>query len=549
MNYNPPLPSQELTPDQSNGNNVVTLAQPDGDQTRRDSSEDDGPIIARRQYREPLQQRDEGMGMRECRLERDRGQNSGDQIHDRAVLRQSRKMSPSKSVSKSKKPGPRAWASKPIMKNDIKAKMEVIREIESYWGKGFIKTCIPKCHRPLVKRGAGSKRVHTRSHETNPKNWLPSVLKAILMIAKLTDDKTWLKKAMEDVVRYRIKNTGNRKPQLVTTDFDVIEDMLVKQWDVPYSFEIRYKHLLVNRKDGEQNDEDIDHILQASSDRDDDFDDDEDIGDEIRLKHEEDEDEDYDNEDRGRSRTSGKYIHDSGSTKKSNNYPPPRQRQQSEQSNGQRETLTPPKLPPQQQHEIYGYGQQIPGYGAPLDPWGRPIPGYPGGLSGYNAYGGYGGAYPGYSGYGHPGNVRQGSQQHSPRVMPAYPLPPPSAVLPSMMLALGNPIKRGPLSPPDVRKRVRTGYEQPPGFDMYGWPQPYQGGRPVKVKRESPPIDGSDDGLSDFEGPTNDFDVEEDGGEDNEAEVDAEIEAMELRLKLAQMKARKAALQQRTRHK
>jgi hypothetical protein len=42
------------------------------------------------------------------------------------------------------------YVSKPIMKNDIKAKKGVVKEIESYWGKGFIKSHIPKCHRPLV---------------------------------------------------------------------------------------------------------------------------------------------------------------------------------------------------------------------------------------------------------------------------------------------------------------------------------------------------------------------------------------------------------------
>jgi hypothetical protein len=85
------------------------------------------------------------------------------------------------------------------------------------------------------------------------------------MIAKLTNNRKWLNQAMTDVVRYRIKNTGNRKPQLVTTDFDVIEDMLVKDWRVKYSFGIRYKHLLVNHKDQEVEDEDVDRILQVQS--------------------------------------------------------------------------------------------------------------------------------------------------------------------------------------------------------------------------------------------------------------------------------------------
>lgn len=49
------------------------------------------------------------------------------------------------------------------------------------------------------------------------------------MIGKLTDDKHWLKKAVDNVVRYRIKYMGNPKLQLVATDFHVIQNMLVKQ--------------------------------------------------------------------------------------------------------------------------------------------------------------------------------------------------------------------------------------------------------------------------------------------------------------------------------
>lgn len=167
-----------------------------------------------------------------------------------------------------KKPGPRSWAAKPIMKNDMKAKLEVIHEIERLWGKGFIKAYIPKCHRPLVKRGKTGKRSSYRDHETDPKKWLPSILKAILEIAQLTDDKKWLERAMNDVVRHRIKHTGNHKPQLVTTDFDVIADMLdpEKKWSAAYSFDIRYKHLLLGRAQ-QENGENIDHILQTGSDR------------------------------------------------------------------------------------------------------------------------------------------------------------------------------------------------------------------------------------------------------------------------------------------
>ncbi|KAF2801073.1 hypothetical protein K505DRAFT_43547 [Melanomma pulvis-pyrius CBS 109.77] len=160
-----------------------------------------------------------------------------------------------------KKPGPKPWATKPLTKNDMAAKKELIAEIEKYWGKGFIKAFIPKCHRPLVKRGKGGKRSAFRQSENDPKKWMPSVLKAVLMIAKKTDDKQWLKEQMRDVVTYRIKHTGNRKPQLVTTDFDVIEDVFDSGWTVAQSFAIRYKHLLMNRAGDIETDADIAHIF------------------------------------------------------------------------------------------------------------------------------------------------------------------------------------------------------------------------------------------------------------------------------------------------
>ena len=160
-----------------------------------------------------------------------------------------------------KKPGPKPWSTKPLTKNDIEAKKELIAEIERYWGKGFIKAFIPKCHRPLVKKGKHGKRSAFRQSENDPKKWMPSVLKAVLMIAKKTNDKQWLKEQMRDVVTYRIKHTGNRKPQLVTTDFDVIEDVFDSGWTVAQSFAIRYKHLLMNHTGTEETDEDIAHIF------------------------------------------------------------------------------------------------------------------------------------------------------------------------------------------------------------------------------------------------------------------------------------------------
>jgi hypothetical protein len=159
-------------------------------------------------------------------------------------------------VKPRKKPGPPPKV-KPL-KNDAKVKRNVIREIEGYWGKNFVTTHIPRCHHPLVKSTKGKKY---RNHEKDPKNWLPSILKSILVIAKLTQDKAWLKKAMNSVVRYRIKHTGNRKPQLTTTDFDVLEDMLSKGWKLEYSFPVRYKHLLAKGKNEEVTDAEIDNIM------------------------------------------------------------------------------------------------------------------------------------------------------------------------------------------------------------------------------------------------------------------------------------------------
>ncbi|KAF2279711.1 uncharacterized protein EI97DRAFT_455920 [Westerdykella ornata] len=147
-----------------------------------------------------------------------------------------------------KKPGPKPMnRPPPVKKDDARAKKALIRQIEGHWGKDFIKNYIPKYHRPLQKRKKGKPRTHNRKSEDDPMKWMPSVLKAILSLAAKSDDKARLKKLMGDVVRYRIQHTGNKKPQLVTTDFDVIEDMLDHGWSVGQSFSIRYKHLMTNR--------------------------------------------------------------------------------------------------------------------------------------------------------------------------------------------------------------------------------------------------------------------------------------------------------------
>ena len=185
MKYQAYTPTQEFQVVKDADGELKMMARPEDD-----TSDDDGPIMARRNRPAPSPKRS------------GRSAPSSSGAHGLQLV------VPTKTVVQQKKPGPRRWAPKPIKKNDMKAKKAVIHEIEALWGKGFIRKYIPKCHRPLVKRPKAGKRLMNRSHETDPKNWLPSVLKAILMIAKLTDNKDLLKQAMNDVVRFRIKNTG-----------------------------------------------------------------------------------------------------------------------------------------------------------------------------------------------------------------------------------------------------------------------------------------------------------------------------------------------------
>jgi hypothetical protein len=82
-----------------------------------------------------------------------------------------------------------------------------------------------------------------------------------------------------------------------------------------------------------------------------------------------------------------------------------------------------------------------------------------------------------------------------------------------------NPNKQGRMFPYNTNKRARGAHDSSPGYEMQGYPHPYQGGR-----------------AKDFDNPDNDLGVQDDD-EDKKAAVDADIEAMELELKLAKMKA------------
>ncbi|KAF2870190.1 hypothetical protein BDV95DRAFT_595733 [Massariosphaeria phaeospora] len=399
-----------------------------------------------------------------------------------------------------KKPGPKPWAVKPISKNDMNAKKELIKEIEQYWGKGFIRAFIPKCHRPLIKRG--KKRSVYREHENDPKKWMPSVLKAVLMIAKKTDDKAWLKKAMGEVVRYRIKNTGNRKPQLVTTDFDVIEDMLVKGWAVDESFGIRYKHLMQYRRP-EEADEDIEHIMEAGSDRS--------SNDEQR---EDDEDADAMDDDQAeydeQQKLGGRNFQSGGFTQ-----------------------------PPQyHQPQMYGrgHGEQMRGQAPPRAPMDR----YPPPMSGY------GQQYPDYNGgHGAYGNSTGRRSTHRP-MTPPYSFGEPED-RPRKSSSAKHIRDRSPMAQPARRRTLLDPLPARSGGNQY-FDTP-------KIKRE-PDLEQRAVSVDSVEGPTNflggqdhreELVVEDDGDDDDEmlqaqlAAAEAEAKRAQLQYKILQRKQKKKA--------
>lgn len=565
-----PSPIDNYTPQKVEDEELPPDMQSQEQHFHSDSSSDDVPLRQRRPMRASSDSPHESSYDLRDRHQHDYPGTS--LLSQRRAARAATLPKPAKAIAKStskapKKPGPRPWASKPIKKNDMVAKLEVIHEIEQCWGKGFIRAYIPKCHRPLVKKGKSGKRPVYRDHETDPKKWLPSVLKAILSIAKLTSDKAWLRKAMNDVVRYRIKNTGmcvmtlgwecaltypgNRKPQLVTTDFDVLEDMLVKDWDVAYSFDIRYKHLMVNPQGQQETDEDIDHILGVQSGEEgsgDEDDDEEDDGGKDGSSNKEDEDDvDDSDDDMGQGGLTGQYLHASGYTNSPQySHPrytpgPPEKKQKTKlDKSTKRGSQLPVRPQPPSRLDKIQQGYHHPhSYGPPLDPWGRPMPYY--GREGYD-YGGYG--MSGYGNYGPPSDNdgRYPSQPPAGYVnSPGY--PPRHAMTPAPSQP-DTDRKRTHGSPIGSNKRMR-GYAPSP-FPMgrpypYGYPSSFHNAAP-EVKQESSDFDVCNERGMSVEGgaaPTTEL-----GESSSAAALEAELRATELELKVARLRAKQAALQQ-----
>ncbi|KAI4924459.1 uncharacterized protein J4E92_007540 [Alternaria infectoria] len=450
--------------------------QPTKVQTIPDSSEDDEPIASTRQ-RHNL----------------------------RSSARKPSKPSPKKPAPEpAEKPSPLPARPRPILKNDLVAKKAVIKSIESYWGKNWVKTHIPKCHRPLVSTHTpphyfpstntpqyknGTKRNYNRAHENDPMKWLPLVLKSILMVAKLTKNRKWLAATMNEVVRYRVKNTGNRKPQLCSTDFDVMEDMLVKDWEVEYAFGVWYKHLLVKAKEI-QTEEDVDRIMKVSEEEDD-GEEGSDGGQDSSGGSDSDSDDDGKQKLGGGAseghRVMGGYHQSPSSTPRGKKHKTPKKEAVKEES------LTPPHPPPPGMYGGY-YGQPS------IDPWGRPVMPPQGG--GFGGYGGYPGFY-GYPPYGQPPFPNQGRQPSHPSPFPAFHRqPPPMAPSPST-----------------------------PG-------PPHPGRETPNMKRESPGLDGEQ--VDNFGNPGV-FGHEGAMVEDEES-VKAAVAVAEAELKLAHLRAKQASL-------
>jgi hypothetical protein len=435
-----------------------------------------------------------------------------------------------------KKPGPQPKIAKPLKKNDAEVKVKIIREIEEHWGKNFITVYIPRCHHPLVKSTKGKKH---RSHENDPRNWLPSILKSILVIAKLTQNKAWLKKAMNDVVRHRIKYTGNRKPQLTTTDFDVLEDMLTKGWKVEYSFPIRYKHLEVKGKSEEVNDEDIDNIMGRRVRS-------------ITSSEEGTKSEDEYSESTEDSEFNGDDSADEDDyTEALQDHPSSAQQRTKEAKTPKQPLLNPNhdrKMPSlSEQQSMYGYT-----HASASNPWNHSTPGYGSGPmnlpphAAYNGYALYRGLpnYGSYSGYKPP---NQGNGEYS-QPWAQYGMNPWSPHPSSR--PLNNSAEPEPSNQPAYRPtlfsppidthspRETTAHNSPSSIRQSLEPRPHAqtlNARPNTQPDLATHPDG-DEAVAGIQYPASE------PVDDEAAAIEAELRATELELKIARLKARQAAL-------
>jgi hypothetical protein len=133
MGHRSPSPIEGYTPQKVDDEELPPIMQSQEQHFSRESSSDDVPLRQQRPLRAPASSpRENSYDLRDHR-QHDYADVS--LVDQRRVAHAVTLHKPTKAIAKStgkvpKKPGPRPWASKPIKKNDMVAKLEVIREIE-----------------------------------------------------------------------------------------------------------------------------------------------------------------------------------------------------------------------------------------------------------------------------------------------------------------------------------------------------------------------------------------------------------------------------------
>lgn len=327
-----------------------------------------------------------------------------------------------------------------------------------------------------------------------------------------------------------------------------MEDILVHDWDVPYSFSIRYKHLLVNRQGQQETDEDIDHILGVGAGKE--------AGSDEEIGHIEDIDnddmndaEDY-NEETGHDTLTGQYFHASSYTS-TPQYPPPYsiptlppQMQNNKRDNNSRvssELPSRPQAPFPGRGVQHGYGPTYP-YGPSVDPWRRPTP-CGGGHDGLGGYGGYG-MYGGYGAHVLPPECdgRQSSQLPRYYGYPTHHMIPPSPSRPDTNSLRRQRSQGSTSSDNNARSEIAQSPfpMSQPGFHPYGYAQDFHNNDDdrAELKQETTEIEMRGEVL------TNSI-----GDDNSAAALEAELRATELELKVARLQAKRAALSAQTKKK
>ena len=340
----------------------------------------------------------------------------------------------------------------------------------------------------------------------------------------------------------------------MTTDFDVLEDMLVKDWAVEYSFSIRYKHLLKSGQGQQETDKDIDHILGVGSGGEEDEDEDED-----KDSNEDEESDNDDNQDRGDIGKEGKRgdeVHHGAPTGQyfplggyANvpRYPHPFMAVPPFGQSGDRPTKSTTRGsggssqisgPPEQQREMQAYSQLYQ-YGPALGPWGQTLP--------YTDFGGY---VP----YGmHVGHGAYGQRPDSKSAQSSYP-PQHYGMAPDQYGSDRSSLKRTQETLPGSNKRIRTSLSQSDfatsrpdlpvlNRPLHEDPQDVMGDTEAKKECDWPPMPPRTPGNESQNWP------DEVGENHSAAALDTGVGADQCRCARAHLQAKRAALEKQMKPK